>query len=59
MRTITATLLCSLFLFSSCSISTSFPATRAEKRAYKKSQDVDTPRELDLDRESGLGGGEK
>lgn len=59
MRAIAATLLCSLFLCSSCSRSTSFPATRAEKRAYKQSQDVDTPRELDLDRESGLGGGEK
>jgi len=59
MRTITATLICSLFLCSSCSSSTSFPATRAEKRAYKQSQDVNTPRELDLDHESGLGGGEK
>lgn len=58
MKTIAVTLVCSLFLCTSCS-STSFPATRAEKRAYKQSQDVDTPRELDLDRESGLGGGEK
>lgn len=43
-------------ILSSCS-SIRFPATRAEKRAYKKSQDVHTPRELDIDQESGLGGG--
>jgi hypothetical protein len=56
MKPLFAIFISGMLILSSCS-STRFPATRAEKRAYKQSQDVQTPRELNLDQESGLGGG--
>ncbi|GAB5538348.1 MAG: hypothetical protein Salg2KO_04510 [Salibacteraceae bacterium] len=53
----TLSILAGLFLVG-CS-STKFPATNDEKQSYLEKQDeqIETPREHDIDRKTGLGGG--
>lgn len=59
MKGLGSILLTTILFMCSCS-RTNFPPTRDAQRDYKQSQDAqfETPKEQDLDKESGLGGGQ-